>query len=303
MRYSASTADVDPPDLLVQLERLLREAERLDVRVDRRRALRGLPRVLRGFLGHLADQVVVRERGIELLELIGEDRLVCGGDAAVQLDAPSHEQRVVRDLLHDRVLEAVAALAPFTRRGLEHEVGGDELVHGGGETVAAGLAQHTVAEALADHGGELDALPSRRRQAVDARSDDRVERRGYFERRRTLAEMPLAARVLLRRARLDQRPQRLLDEERIAAGAGDDPVTQLIGDPVEALPTMRAASSSESGSSTSWLKFVRDGFGSGDPGPRRCASRNRIGTREARDVRNQSRSSDAASAKCRSSRT
>ena len=67
--------------------------------------------------------------------------------------------------------------------------------------------------------------------------------------------------------------------------------------------TMRAASSSVSGSRTSCVKFVREGRGSGAPGSIRCASRNRIGTRDARDARNHSRSSDAASAKCRSSST
>src|SRR2546426_613839 len=66
---------------------------------------------------------------------------------------------------------------------------------------------------------------------------------------------------------------------------------------------MRAASSSESGSSTSWGKFVRTGRGSGDPGPARCARRRRIGTREAREATNQSSSSDAEAAKCRSSST
>ena len=66
---------------------------------------------------------------------------------------------------------------------------------------------------------------------------------------------------------------------------------------------IRAASSSESGSRTSCVKFVRTGLGSGDPGPARCARSSRIGTREARDATNQSRSSEAESAKCRSSRT
>ena len=45
--------------------------------------------------------------------------------------------------------------------------------------------------------------------------------------------MPLAARVLLRGARLHERTQRFLDEERIPAGARDDPVAQLVGDPIE----------------------------------------------------------------------
>src|SRR5258705_13353627 len=94
------------------------------------------------------------------------------------------------------VLEAVTTLAPLNGRGLEHEVGGDELIHRVGDAVATGLTQHAVPEARSDHRGHLDALARGRRKTVDARRDDGVQRRGYFEGGGTLAKMPLAARVI-----------------------------------------------------------------------------------------------------------
>ncbi len=52
--------------LLVQLERLLGETERLDVGVDRGRSLRCLPRVLDGLVGDVPQEVVVGKGWIEL---------------------------------------------------------------------------------------------------------------------------------------------------------------------------------------------------------------------------------------------
>ena len=118
--------------------------------VDRRRPLGGPPRVFGGLFRDFAEEVVVREGGEEVADPLAEDRLVRDRHAAMELDAPPQEERVVRDLLHDGVLEAVPALTPLAGCGLEHEVGGDELVDRVGEARAAGFAKNAVAEALAD---------------------------------------------------------------------------------------------------------------------------------------------------------
>ena len=168
----------------------------------------------------------MRQGGVELAELVlADDGLVRGRDPAMELRPPAHEQRVVCDLLHDSVLEAVAALASLARRGLEHEIGGDELIDGVGEVVAACLAEHAIPEALSDDRRQLDALARRRRKTVDARGDDGVQRRRDLEHRRTVAEAPLAGLVARDRARLDERAQALLDEERVTARARDDAVS------------------------------------------------------------------------------
>jgi hypothetical protein len=60
--------------------------------------------------------------------------------------------------------------------------------------------------------------------------------------------------------------------------------------------TMRAASSSDSGCSTSCEKFARETRMSGDPAPSRCARRNSSGIPLARAVTNCRRSSEAESA-------
>ena len=151
----------------------------------------------------------------------------------MQLDAAPHEQRVVRDLLDHRVLEAVTPLTPLTRSRLEHQVRPDQVVDRLRESRAAGLAEDPVAEALADHRGELDALPRGRLQPVDARGDDRMKRRRHLEGGGPLAELPLTTLVARDGAGLDQRADGLLDEEGVAARAADDLVAQLVGEPVE----------------------------------------------------------------------
>ena len=131
------------------------------------------------------------------------------------------------------MLEPEAPLASLAGSCLEHEVRGDELVHGVAKALPARLAQDAVAEALPDHRRDLYAFARRRWQPVDARRHDRVQRRGHLEHRGSIAQPPLAHFVALHRARLDQRPQRLLDEEGIAAGPSDDAVAELGRHPVK----------------------------------------------------------------------
>src|SRR5207244_8227479 len=127
---------------------------------------------------------------------LAEHRLVCDRDPPVQLDAPADEQGVVRDLLHDRVLEAVPPLAPLTGRGLEDEIRSDELIDRVRDPRSSGLAEDAVAEALSDHGGELDRLFRAWRQPVDPCGDDAMQRRRHLERGRSLAELPFALLIL-----------------------------------------------------------------------------------------------------------
>jgi hypothetical protein len=141
---------VDIAELLVQLGCLLRESQRFDVGVDVHRALRGLPRVHRRLVGDLAEQVVVRERRVEVADLVRQHVLDRQRHATMQLGAPAHEQRVVRDLLRDRVLEPESSLAPLAGRAFDDQVGRDEDVDRVGKTFAAGRSKHPIAEPLAD---------------------------------------------------------------------------------------------------------------------------------------------------------
>ena len=149
---------VDVPERLEQLDRLIGEAQRLDVGVDVHRALRGLPRVLRGLVWDVAEQVVVREGGVEVADVVREHVLDRQRHAPVQLGPPAHQQGVVRDLLRDRVLEAVTPLAALARGALGDEVRRDEDVDRISKPIPAGRPQHAIAEALTDHGRELDAF-------------------------------------------------------------------------------------------------------------------------------------------------
>jgi len=203
------------------------------VRVYRGRALRGLPGILRGLVRHLAEQVVMRECGEEILDALAEDRLVRGRDTAMELDPAADEQGVVGDLLDHRVLEAVAALAPLAGSRFEDQVGRDELIDGVRNSRAAGLAEDAVAEALPDHRCELDRFLRARWQAIDARGDDPVERCRHLQRGGPLAQLPFALLVLRDSARIHERADGLLDEERVATGPRDDFVAELVGDPVE----------------------------------------------------------------------
>ena len=60
-----------------------------------------------------------------------------------------------------------------------------------------------------------------------------MERRGYLQRRGALAQLPFALLVARDGTRLHERADRLLDEERVPAGAGDDAIAKLRGDPLE----------------------------------------------------------------------
>src|SRR5213594_2550307 len=68
---------------------------------------------------------------------------------------------------------------------------------------------------------------------TDARRDNAVERCRHLEGGGALAQLPFALLVLRDRARVHERADRLLDEKRVASGASDDLVAELVGPPVE----------------------------------------------------------------------
>src|SRR5436309_1326024 len=78
-------------------------------------------------------------------------------------------------------------------------------------------------EHLADDGGPLDDEPLRARQPVEARRQQSADRRGHRNSARILRNPP--AVVLPNEDLLvDQHPQELLDEQRVALGGGGDSV-------------------------------------------------------------------------------
>jgi hypothetical protein len=75
-------------------------------------------------------------------------------------------------------------------------------------------------EVLPDDRGNLEEPPLLRRQTVDARGQDGLHRVGHVDRRQVARQLVLPP-VTRQRTRLDQRPDALLDEERITVGALD----------------------------------------------------------------------------------
>jgi hypothetical protein len=140
--------------------------------------LGGLEEVIERPLPVLRLREVVREHLVVLGKSIGVELLDGATDQPVQVLAPLHEQRVVGDVLRERVLEHVRQLGVETSLVDQLERGqlAEELL--GALADLREAIDEAPRELAADHRGELERPLRRLLQAVDARGDDVVDRAG-----------------------------------------------------------------------------------------------------------------------------
>ncbi len=196
----------------VRVERLPVVRERLRVRCDRAGVVARTEEKRLGPRPVLRLGVVERDCARQLVEMVGKDVLEHVGDATVQLAPFRPEDVLVHDLLRDRVLEGVLALAVAPK--LADELGLRELV----QRVASLLLGHEldeqpIREAPAEYGRDAEDVRRVASQAVDARDDRAVE---------GVRDSEVLRMVLVLAHRLHD----LLDEEGVALGRLDDPRTQ-----------------------------------------------------------------------------
>ena len=136
-------------------------------------------------------------------------------EARVVLRASELREPGVRDLADEQVLEAVGGLAGDRRARLaEQELAQEQVVEQRVDVLDVG--REVLERALPEHAPDdrcaLEKRLPRRRQMVDARGDERLERVGD------------ASRPAVPGAALEQHADRLLDEQRVALG----PLEQLL---------------------------------------------------------------------------
>ena len=103
---------------------------------------------------------------------VGEALLEHPRDTSMQLLALGLEERLVRRVLDQRVLERVDGLG--RRAAAEDQLGADQLVEGVAQFVGGhrrDRGEYLVAELAADHGADLRHLLDRR-EAVEARHQE-----------------------------------------------------------------------------------------------------------------------------------
>ena len=145
--------------------------------------------------------------------------------AAVQQAALGAQQPVVGRLLDQGVPEAVDGFGPPGH--LVQEIPGAQLVQGGVQRLAGGAhrGQQGQGELGAEHGRGPDGVARRRAEPVHPGPDHAFQRLGHL-RARGPAEPP--GTVLAHQgAGLQQRAQPLLEEQRVAVGAGQHGVQDL----------------------------------------------------------------------------
>src|ERR1700720_2393315 len=95
------------------LEQIYRRSETTD-RINMRRALQRLlpcaPEIFDRLADVIAAAVMMRQLTQMIVQLLGEHRLQCVSGALVQEFAASNQQRVVGDLLRERMLENVLSI-------------------------------------------------------------------------------------------------------------------------------------------------------------------------------------------------
>jgi hypothetical protein len=137
-------------------------------------------------------------------------------DLAVEAAAPVLEQAPVGDVVCEGMLEGVLDVREDSR--LVQELGGLEPPDRGAELGLVPLGnrvEQPERDVLPDDRRRLENGPVRRRQPVDARGQHRLHRRRHLDRRQG-SRQPVGAALPDQRPGLDERPDALLQEERIA---------------------------------------------------------------------------------------
>ena len=179
------------------------------------RRLRRAPRRLHRLRPRLRLQVVMREHGRHLGAALGVEAGQRVGGRAVQRAAAGRDERAVRDLLRQRVLEDVDPLVGVG--ALVQELQACQLLQLGVQPLGrfADGAQQPLGELPAEDGGRLQRLLGAGRQPIDARGQHALHRIGHRQ--------PAGAGV-------GQHVRQLLEEERVAlAPVQDQPRARVVG--------------------------------------------------------------------------
>ena len=145
------------------------------------------------------------------------ERLDRVDDPRVKLAATLLQQAAVRDLVRERVLEGVLEIRK--EPGLVEELGGLQVVEPATERLVRQLGdrlEQRERHVLADDGGDLEQAFVLRGEPVDARRQHRLDRGRDLDRLDRLRQ-PIPASLPRQRLRLHQRPDGLLQEERVPA--------------------------------------------------------------------------------------
>ena len=174
-------------------------------------------------------------------------------DAGVQGLAPVLEQGAVRDFMGERVLEGVREVR--IEAGLVEELGGLERFESAAERLVREFGdrlEQRERDVLADDGGDLEEALVLGRQPVDARRQDRLDRGRNLDRLDRLRQ-PIPAARPIQRLRLHQRPDGLLQEERVPAPDEALLERREPGSSPRSASSSSPALSAGSASSRSWL--------------------------------------------------
>ena len=170
--------------------------------------------------------------------------------------AALQEQAAVRDLVGQGVLERVLALGEQADR--IEQLGGLEARERCVQRVVRQLGdglQQRERHVLADHGSRLEQTLVVGLETVDASGQDRLDRRRHPEVRQILGQT-VGTAPTDQRAGLDQAPDALLQEERVALGLLDQVALQRderLVSPPAATASRSSAPSAASGSIRTWV--------------------------------------------------
>ena len=229
--------------LVGELCRLLEVALRLLVGAQRRRALARTGEVLAGFGPDLSRVLRVRRRpvgvhvvgGDDLDDLLLAKRLLEERSGREMLGlSVGLRKRLVGDPAQQVLEEDVLAVLRRARIGLDREhLLADER---GEERIELGLGQATqraealLREGLAEDGAVLEGAAFLRREAVETRCDQCVQRLGHFK-RLDCSGQAIRGPLLDEQAAVEQHPNRLDRVQGHALGALEDLPAKLLGQP------------------------------------------------------------------------
>jgi len=168
------------------------------------------------FVPHLAPQRVMGQTLDVLGEALGMQALHGVDDAGMQVTATLVQQAAVGDLLGERVLERVFGIGEQT--ALVQEFGGGETPQHARNVRLAEIghrAEQLERHVFAHDGSGLQETLLVRRQPVDASGQDRLDRGGHRDGLERLGQA-IGPALAGERARLDERADGLLEEQRVA---------------------------------------------------------------------------------------
>ena len=219
---------VDPLALTpARVQRLLIEHDGFSVREGIGGFLRSLHEILQRLAGVFGPREVIREDLVVLGEPVGIQLLDGLGDRAVQLFASVQKERVIGNLMGQRVLEHIGqfgkeCLLVDQLDGLQIP---QELLRS--LTEVSDPVEEAAGELAPDDRGELQRLLGRIRKPVDPRHDDVLNRVGNDDLVETLCEDVTIVRAP-NGPDLLQRLDDLLDKKGIALRLPDDEGPQIL---------------------------------------------------------------------------